>query len=166
MSNRTRRDPVGAARDQLARMKELEANRPDGRASAWAAKGDPGDQSSPFRTVWGRGVESPGASMDAQSEPTGILILSSGTYEVLAQHRAGAAGGEVSIALTGSRVALQAYDGILTWDAAAAAGAFTSSTYIGQLFLGDLVTAGRPSAATGSLQYGAGLGILRIRRIS
>ncbi len=144
-----------------------EAALPSHPASEWAAKSGPTAYQRAFVTSWDRGIDS-GGTLSATTDDDGILIGTTGIYEVTAQQRGTSTADYIGIALDGDRTALETrVTGVWTHDHASGANTFSTSHYMGLLNEGELITAGAYTGGTG-IQQGAQptLGALYVRRLS
>lgn len=143
----------------------------------WAGKSGPATYVSAYKVAWSRGINGAGTTLDAVSDANGIKIGMSGIYECHSYLRGGAGGNAyyTAMGLNGDRVAFEersnttpgAMVGLWTHDHPAAANNFSVSHYLGQLYAGDLITAGPYTSGTDiSLGSAASSGMLSIRRIA
>lgn len=137
----------------------------------WASKGGPTSVPSAYNNVWAKGVDTDG-SLDATSNPNGIIIGETGTYEVTMEQRGGGsaspANDYIGLALSGDRATLEARaGGVYTHDHCPGNNLFSHSRYIGTLNAGEVITGGPPSTST-NMMYGAAthIGMLTVRRLS
>lgn len=144
-----------------------------GPGSEWGWKAFPtshtGAPGGAHANTWQRGSDS-GGSIDAHTEPLGVLIKETGIYHVTSRQRqVDASTGYIAVGLNGDRYALDSTsrDGAFDHDHAKDADSFSHSSYFGVLNAGDLVTSG-PAAGTGaSFLYNQNYaGTLLVRRVS
>ena len=148
-------------------------------AGDMGGKSGPSSQVAIFRVSWSRGWSSPGSTIDTATHATRILIRMDGLYEVHSFLRAGSQGANEyqALALDGNRDLFEGRSGsggtpgtmvgVWTHDHGAVTNNFSVSHYWGQLYAGDLITAG-PSTMGGTmpLSSAASSGAMIVNRYS
>jgi hypothetical protein len=136
------------------------------RVMTWAAKSGPSAWISQYKNSWAR-FEGNGGSLDAGTDPNGILVLANGTYEIHAHQRGASASDYIGIGIGGSRDALELRaGGVWTHDHSPGGNGFANSYYMGPLVVGELITAGGPVAGGNIFGGSTTAGALYVRRIS
>jgi hypothetical protein len=178
MAERTLEEILVNLRQRVAALERRGITRGRGRRGAWqewGGKSGVTQHTTAYKSTWTRGIDS-GGSIDAHSNPQGILITVDGTYEVRSVMRGGPSGTAAyhSLALNGNRAAFEGRStdqatmvGVWTHSHPAANNNFTESHYIGALYAGDLITAGVPDISH-DIQTGTGAtaGSLIVKRIT
>ena len=147
-----------------SRVSNLERN-PVGFSADWAAKGGPTSLASAYKNVWAVGLDG-GGVLDAESSANGIVVGADGVYEIEGAQRGDGANVYVTLALDGSRTDLETHaDGLFTHDHSAGANNYSTSSYIGRLSAGDIITLGGPTSS--NLVYASSTltGFIKARRI-
>lgn len=147
-----------------SRVSNLERN-PVGFSADWAVKGGPTSLASAYENVWAVGFDG-GGVLDGESNANGIVVGADGVYEIEGAQRGDGANVYVTLALDGSRTALETHaDGLFTHDHSAGANNYSTSSYIGRLSAGDIITLGGPTST--NLVYASSTltGFIKARRI-
>ncbi|RCL91788.1 MAG: hypothetical protein DBW62_00600 [Microbacterium sp.] len=147
-----------------SRVSNLERN-PVGFSADWAVKGGPTSLASAYENVWAVGFDG-GGVLDGESNANGIVVGADGVYEVEGAQRGDGANVYVTLALDGSRTDLETHaDGLFTHDHSAGANNYSTSSYIGRLSTGDIITLGGPTST--NLVYASSTltGFIKARRI-
>lgn len=146
-------------------------------ATEWAGKSGPSSYIAAYKCGWARGIASAGSTLDATTSTSQVKIGIDGIYECHSYLRGGASGNAAysGLGLDGDRAAFELRSnptsgpmlGLWTHDHPAATNNFTVSHYLGQLYAGDLITAGPYTSGTDiALSSAASSGMLSVRRIS
>jgi len=162
--------------DLRERMDRLERRRPGGGSRGgsasplgvmqWGAKAGPSAWVSAYKNSWFRGEDS-GGSLDAKTNPNGIVVKATGIYEVHAHQRGGSATDYLGIALDGDRTTLEfRAGGVWTHDHSSGGNGFGNSCYMAPFSLGEVMTAGGPVAGANLFVGATTAGSLYVRRIA
>ncbi len=140
--------------------------------ATWGGKSGPSTYVAPYRVQWTRGIDS-GGTIDAHTHTTRVLIGMDGIYECHSYLRGASPTNYSGLGLDGDRAAFEARSndpdmvGIWTHDHPGGTNDFAESHYLGQLYAGDLITAGPQTSGTDiTLSAAASSGALYVRRIS